>query len=85
MTERYETLRGAGAKSMERDLFMQQGMAGWMKTWASCVPAEEKRRCSEAAFKVKDAREGKAALPAGSDTQVVHILAGIVSSVLRGS
>jgi hypothetical protein len=85
LTDRYEALRRTRARSLERDLFMQQGMAGWMKAWANCVPAKETRGGREAAYKMDNAREGEEALPVGSDAQVVHIIAGIVSSVLRSS
>ena len=79
---RYESLRGLyglnGRPSQEGELLVQQGLAAWMHTWASCTVPPSPGKTDAAHV---DACIG--GLPAGLSARLIGLVAEMVMSAYR--
>jgi hypothetical protein len=76
---RYEHLRKMiGRPSRERELFVQQGLVAWMRSWAKYTT-----QSSTTESGTQEKSDGKCLLPAGKYLGVVNVLSGMVMGVYR--
>ena len=69
-----------GRPSRERELFIQQGLVAWMRSWAKYTTQAASSTIESV---TQERSEGKCLLPSGKYLGVVNVISGMVMGVYR--